>query len=85
MTHAEDIASVIEQLGLRKAVSVGHRMGGLLRAGSEVMVAAIEAGDQPPGGGSSIMYGGTAYEHLMVPVKEGPKWVVSQFEFFVQI
>jgi hypothetical protein len=36
-------------------------------------VAAIEAGAQPPGGSSSIMYGGTAYEHLMVPVKEGPK------------
>jgi pimeloyl-ACP methyl ester carboxylesterase len=29
MTHAEDIVSVIEQLGLGKAVAVGHSMGGL--------------------------------------------------------
>lgn len=146
MTHAEDIAYVIEQLGLGKAVAVGHSMGGLtvlqlaaaypdhvaaiimvdpaplvrspdLRAGSEAMVAAIEAGDQEPrrwfienmflptsdrrlvddvlammaapshvaasgmrGGlafdGPAVAaqcYGGTPYEHLMVPVKEGLK------------
>jgi pimeloyl-ACP methyl ester carboxylesterase len=77
MTHAEDIAYVIEQLGLGKSVAVGHSMRGLtvlqlaaaypdhvaaiimvdpaplvrspdLRAGSEAMVAAIEAGDQEP-------------------------------------
>ena len=75
MTHAEDLAYIIEHLGLGKVVAVGHSMGGLtvlqlaaaypdhvaaivmvdpapfvrrpeLRARSEAMLAAMEAGDQ---------------------------------------
>jgi pimeloyl-ACP methyl ester carboxylesterase len=77
LTHAEDLAYIIEHLGLEKVVAVGHSMGGLtvlqlaavspehvaaivmvdpapfvrppeLRARSEAMLAAMEAGDQEP-------------------------------------
>ena len=77
LTHAEDLAYIIEHLGLGKVVAVGHSMGGLtvlqlaaaypdhvaaivmvdpvpfvrppeLRARSEAMLAAMEAGDQEP-------------------------------------
>jgi pimeloyl-ACP methyl ester carboxylesterase len=77
LTHAEDLAYIIEHLALGKVVAVGHSMGGLtvlqlaaaypdhvaaivmvdpapfvrppeLRARSEAMLAAMEAGDQEP-------------------------------------
>ena len=51
-TYADDIAYVIEQLGLGKVVAVGHSMGGItvlqLAAAHPDRVAAIEAGDQEP-------------------------------------
>lgn len=75
--YADDIAYLIEQLGLSKAVAVGHSMGGLAvlqlaaahpdrvaaivmidpapfvssperRAGTEAVIAAMEAGNQEP-------------------------------------